>query len=157
MRSNGGAQVDGVTQLFQQSLRQILLLRLLQLFVGSFCLTGMPGCSLTEDQALVQGTVSYRGRPLDHGSLRFFGSDQRPISCVIQHDGSYAIRLPAGNFRVSVTSPPQRPPHSDPQDDTPPPPDRNAFPARYSQISRSALRLSVSLPSEPRRWDIDLK
>ncbi len=127
------------------------------LWAGPLCMTALLGCAETTESAVVRGTVTFRGKQLDHGSLRFFGADGRPISCVIQQDGSYEISLPAGNFQVGVSSPPLRPANSDPKDDTPPPPDRNALPERYSQIASSGLKLSVSLQVEPRVWDITLK
>lgn len=124
------------------------------------CLLGgltLSGCEQAAETTAVQGTVSYRGKLLDHGSLRFYGASGRPISSVIQSDGTYKIELPAGEYQVSVTSPPTAPANSNPKDDTPPPPSRNALPPRFSQISRSGLSLSVSLQAEPKTWNLELK
>jgi len=127
------------------------------LWAWPVCLLALLGCGDTEELTTVRGAVSYRGKLLDHGSLRFFAESGRPISCVIQQDGSYEILLPSGDFQVSVSSPPVKPANSDPTDDTPPLPDRNALPERYSQIARSGLKLSTSVQAEPQVWDINLK
>ena len=126
-------------------------------FAGAVCFLLLPGCGGGADGlTLVSGTVSYQGSPLDHGSLRFFGPDGRPIGCVIREDGSYEINLPPGDFQVSVSSPPRRP-AGDPTDDTPPPPDPNALPDIFSQPVTSGLSFSVGPQSGPLTYEIDLK
>jgi hypothetical protein len=131
--------------------------RLCASIAGVVCFLLLPGCgSGSGDLVRVSGTVSYQGSPLEHGSLRFFGPDSRPIGCVIRQDGSYEINLPPGDFQVSVSSPPRRP-ASDPTDDTPPPPDPNALPEIFSQPVTSGLTFSVGPQAEPLTYNIDLK
>lgn len=118
---------------------------------------GLCGCNADLETTTVNGTVAYRGKLLDHGSLRFFGATNRPLGAVIQPDGSYSISLPPGDYRVSVSSPPKMPANADPKDDTPPPPNRNALPARYSQVTKSDLKISLQLQEESQEWNLDLK
>jgi hypothetical protein len=65
----------------------------------------------------VKGTVTYRGRPLTKGIVRFEPDAGREAEGEIQADGTYALSLARpGINRVAVTAP------------------RRAIPARYSNF-----------------------
>lgn len=114
------------------------------------------GCKEPENEVVVKGTVSFRGKLLDHGSLRFFSESPRPLAAVINEDGTYEAKLPLGDYQVTVSSPPLRR-NADPEDDTPPPPDPNALPSRFSQVNSSGLELKVEKLGEPITWNLDLQ
>jgi hypothetical protein len=125
--------------------------------VWAICFLILPGCGGgSDDLSRVSGTVSYQGSPLDHGSLRFFGGNGRPIGCVIQEDGSYEIDLPPGDFQVSVSLPPKMPANGR-MGDTPPRSGPNALPEMYAQPITSGLSFSVGPQSGPLTYEIDLK
>lgn len=120
------------------------------------CLAIWSGCSDSLPAGnSVSGTVSYQGNLLDHGSVRFFGADGRPVGSVIQEDGSYQIGLPPGKYQVSVSSPPKLPPGYEEGDRIPR--DPSAVPARYGQPNSSRLSTTVDAESPAQTYDIVLK
>ena len=125
------------------------------MIVGLVGLAVFSGCGEALPTMSLSGTVSYRGEPLDHGSLRFFGADGRPIGCVIQENGSYEIDLLPGEYQVSVSSPPKLP--SDHPEGAPPPRDSRALPARYTQPNSSGLSAIVGAESPEQTYDIALE
>ena len=53
----------------------------------------------------VTGSVSYQGKTLPLGIIRFVPSQGRPSAPVpIASDGKYTVRLPAGDYRVEITA-----------------------------------------------------
>lgn len=114
------------------------------------------GCSDAPQPTSVRGTVTYQGNRLDHGSVRFFGADGRPIGSVIQENGFYQIELLPGKYQVSVSSPPKLPPGYK-EGDPPPPPEPNMVPAKYSQPKLSRLSTTVGSETPTQTYDIALK
>ena len=63
---------------------------------------GLGGCSRT---ATVTGRVTYRGRPVVHGSVTFVQDARTARSGVIQPDGSYSVEnVPMGTMEILVFS-----------------------------------------------------
>ena len=50
----------------------------------------------------VSGTVTYRGTPLSNASITFFPAVGRPAIASIS-DGEYSVRLPPGEYKVTIT------------------------------------------------------
>ena len=125
------------------------------LFVWPVGLAILSGCGDSPQQTSVRGTVSYQGNPLDHGSVRFFGVDGRPVGSVIQVNGSYQIDLLPGEYQVSVSSPPKLPPGYKEGDRLPP--DPSVVPARYTQPNSSGLSTTVVKESLAQTYDIALE
>jgi len=124
-------------------------------FVWLVSFIPLVGCSDELPLKNVKGSVSYQGTLLDHGSLRFFGENGRPIGSAIQSDGSYEIDLLPGEYQVSVSSPPVPPP--DHQEGDPLPPDPRQIPARYSQPNSSGLSMIVGPESEDQSYVFELE
>ncbi|HLJ97017.1 MAG TPA: hypothetical protein VKU02_27885 [Gemmataceae bacterium] len=117
--------------------------------------------------ATVTGTVSYQGKPVPTGTVKFYGPDNQVASASIGEDGSYeATNVPLGSVKVAVSTPP------------PPPPDvvkaakegkrrfgkgnvlsapthTVSIPPKYSDPAKSGLGLTVIEGSQP--YVIDLK
>ena len=65
-------------------------------------LLGASAASCGWGQGEVRGTVRYNGKPLPFGTIQFLGSDGVPRAGAIGPDGTFAVRLPAGEARVIV-------------------------------------------------------
>jgi hypothetical protein len=115
----------------------------------------LAGCSESSPTTKLSGTVSYQGEPLDHGSLRFYGADGRPIGSVIREDGTYQIDLLPGEYTVGVTSPPKLPPGYQEGDQIPH--DPRAVPPEYGQPQTSSLSTTIAAESAEQTYDISLK
>jgi hypothetical protein len=51
----------------------------------------------------IRGTVSYKGEPLQAGTVRFVGANNEVAFAVVQKDGSYIITdVPPGEVKVGV-------------------------------------------------------
>ncbi len=108
---------------------------------------------------VVTGKVTFKEKPLNAGSVVFYGEDGRVDSGNIDSDGSYRInRAPVGNVTVTVTVPPDvaaRPPTKAPGDrarphpgdkEKPPPSEVKAvqIPKKYSDKKSSGLLFTVT-------------
>jgi hypothetical protein len=60
----------------------------------------LAGCG--PGQAEVSGTVRYKGKPLPSGTIQFLASDGLIYPGTIQSDGSFAVRVPAGEAKVLI-------------------------------------------------------
>jgi hypothetical protein len=58
------------------------------------------GCGPSQSQ--VTGTVRYKGKPLPSGTIQFLASDGLTYPGTIQADGSFAVRVPAGEAKVLI-------------------------------------------------------
>ncbi len=104
----------------------------------------------------VQGTVTYTGKPLEHGMINFLATGARPIGAPIASDGTYSVELPPGQYAVIVIAPPKLPGGF--QEGEPlPPPDPNAVPAKYSRPETSGLSATIELLETPQTVDFELK
>lgn len=101
------------------------------------------GCG-SSDLAAVRGSVSYRGKPLEHGRVGFHPEEGRPAFGDIGRDGTFTLTTLSpndgasiGNHRVTIHS--DRP--ADPDDAFS---DRiSLIPARYQKAETSDLTAEV--------------
>ncbi|MCA9234183.1 MAG: carboxypeptidase regulatory-like domain-containing protein [Planctomycetales bacterium] len=61
------------------------------------------GCQEPDNGVDVQGAVTYQGRAVPRGIVSFSPTSGRPINAQIDDAGKYAVRLPPGEYRVTVT------------------------------------------------------
>lgn len=136
-------------------------LRVVTLVVLVFLLAG---CN--RPKGIVTGKVTYNGEVVPSGTVAFYGKDDEVSSAPIGPDGTYeATKVPLGEVKVSVT--------------TPPPPDPTAperlkknpmimergitikqekvvsVPRKYNLPGTSGISLTVTQGSQP--FDITLK
>lgn len=129
-------------------------------FLGLLTVLLLSGCG--EAATKVSGKVSYRGKPLNSGTITFFCKDNQVVrSCQIGPDGGYAIdNVPIGNAKITVSVPPPPPKMSAevakmaPSGDEPPP-KPVLVPTKYGDPEKSGLTYQVQKGSQPH--DIDLK
>ena len=63
------------------------------------------GCSgkSTVAPCMVEGTLSYKGKPIPAGSMNFYSSDGTAYSALLSPDGTYtATNLPEGEYVITV-------------------------------------------------------
>lgn len=63
------------------------------------------GCGGAKNEKVreVRGTVSYKGRPLDSGTVRVVGANNEVAFAVVQTDGSFILTdVPPGEVKVGV-------------------------------------------------------
>jgi hypothetical protein len=60
----------------------------------------MIGCG--SRRAEVSGMVRYNGKPLPAGTIQFLGSDGLAYPAQIQPDGTFSVRVPAGEAKVII-------------------------------------------------------
>ena len=70
--------------------------------LAAVLLAGLSGCARTVD---VDGTVTYRGKPVISGSVIFVGPDHATHTGIIEPDGTYCVEgVPPGPVKVAVVS-----------------------------------------------------
>ncbi len=80
------------------------LRRGLSVFVCGWCLAS--GCGKSNSLAEVQGAVSWDGKPLADGVVRFVHLDGKgATSSATVTAGAFQAKLPPGSFRVEFSSP----------------------------------------------------
>lgn len=100
----------------------------------------------------MSGNVTFRGKPLPRGVVNFVQPPERPRGATINSDGTYACRLPAGQYKVTVTVGLDLP--DDFQEGDPLPPPDIKLPAKYGNSRTSGISLDVD---GERQFDISLK
>ncbi len=128
----------------------------LRLSIALSCSLGLfIGCETKSDTRLVEGSVTFRGKPLDHGMLSFQPMTGKLMGAPILPDGKYSIELAPGEYQISVNSPPknlQGLKETDPL----PPPDPNALPAKYNRKETSGLSAKIEAGSGPQVVDFTM-
>jgi hypothetical protein len=95
----------------------------------------------------ISRTVSFQGELLPRGIINFFGEDNRPRGGPISPDGTFACRLPPGNYRVTVVAPPVIP---DGWKETEPmPKDDIGLPDKYAQPGTSGVTVEIKDNPQP--------
>jgi hypothetical protein len=74
------------------------------LLLGSALLVaGCTGSKRLQEHTDLKGTVKYKGQPVTGGSISFFGKEgEAGITAPILQDGTYSIKAPVGECKVSV-------------------------------------------------------
>ena len=116
----------------------------------------LAGCGEQENLRTIQGEVAYRGAALDHGLISFFPPTGRPIGGPIGEDGRFQLELPPGDYRVAINSPPANMIGLR-EGEPAPPPDPNAFPARYGRPNTSGLQRTVDANHDQQTIDFALE
>ena len=76
--------------------------RQIRMLFAAVLLAGVSGCARTVD---VEGTVTYRGRPVISGSVIFVAADRTAHAGIIEPDGTYFVEgLPPGLVKIAVVS-----------------------------------------------------
>jgi hypothetical protein len=135
----------------------LLLVALLGVFV-------LGGCSSKQKGFALKGSVTFKGKPLSSGVVRFHMVDNRIAMAMIQSDGSFAVtdlfpgeakvtveedtaarmrkRVPAG-AKMPKASPPK-----------PPPAPSAPLPDKYKDVSTTGLVYTLS-PEQPLEIKLD--
>ena len=135
-------------------------------FLGVFLLAFLTGCGNNPlGREPIEGTVTFKGAPLDQGSIEFRPVEKRGgvSSGARIADGAYSIPtekgLPPGEYRVTIfsaaedTSPaPSGPPGSSPMRG--PRPSIERIPAQYNRASRIVVEVT---DGGENRFDYDIK
>jgi hypothetical protein len=83
-------------------------MRLIVFSIGLMGLGILAGCNPSTTK--VHGVVKYKGKPLTHGAVVFFGNDNMTYPGDIRPDGTYvAVNVPQGEVLVVVQVPMPRP------------------------------------------------
>jgi hypothetical protein len=99
----------------------------------------------------ISGTVSFQGKPLDHGSITFSPAAGQPtMSGGEIIEGQYSIPtekgLQPGIYDVRISSTEGGPAATDEMPGEPPPPPKERIPAEYN--SKSTLKAEIKAGSE---------
>jgi hypothetical protein len=123
-------------------------IRQLQRVLGFLCLASAIGCSGSDFESSVSGTVTLDGQPIGPGFLVFapVGGETNPANGAIQADGTYELKtantagLRPGKYKVSVTvlDQPDVPPGERSYVVA-----RSRIPEKYSDLNTSALEFDV--------------
>ena len=113
------------------------------------------GCSGDGPSTLVQGRVSFDGKPVAGGLINFQSAQGQPLGGPIQADGTFEFALPPGDYKVRIDTPGEVPPGWK-EGDPPPKLGPRQVPLRYARFSTSRLRLSVSGDVDTQQADFEL-
>ncbi|HEY7426748.1 MAG TPA: hypothetical protein VH682_21105 [Gemmataceae bacterium] len=135
----------------------LLLVALLGVFVLGGCSSGKKGFA-------VKGSVSYKGKPLSAGVVRFHMADNRMAMAMIQSDGSFAVTdlFPgeakvtveedtAARMRKRVPAGAKVPKASAPK---PPPAPSAPIPDKYKDVTTAGLVFTLA-PEQPLEIKLD--
>ena len=100
------------------------------------------GCREESTGVFVEGKLSIRETPLPGGSVMFYPTEGRSISAIITDEGTYQCHLPAGTYRVTITSSVTLPAGWEEGDPLPKP--AVEIPANYSSRRKTPLEVTVS-------------
>lgn len=114
------------------------------------------GCDGQPAERAVAGTVTYAGKPLDHGMIMFQPSTGRPTGAPLASDGSYSISLAPGNYSVYMNSPAKLP-EGFKEGDPLPPADPTSLPGKYSRKETSGLTAKIDSGGGEQTLDFDLQ
>lgn len=116
----------------------------------------LSGCKSKPATRLVEGSVTYAGKPLVHGIVSFQPATGRLVGTPITPEGKYSVELVPGSYQVSVIAPPKLP-EGFKEGDPLPPPDPNALPARFNRKETSGLSATIELGSGPQTVDFNMQ
>jgi hypothetical protein len=117
-------------------------------------------CGCGSNTATVKGTVTYKGAPVDYGSVVFFVGDKQAIPAQLGSGGAYeATGVPFGEAKVEVHSRPAGqtiPKHSKTAEEAPVVELKGVvIPENYTDKEKSGL--SVSINKKVVEFKIELK
>ena len=100
----------------------------------------MAGCGTSEGGVPVSGTVTFRGQPFSNASIAFYPASGRPVMAAIS-DGEYAVELPPGDYKVTVSLGVNLP--AGWKEGDPVPPRDITLPNQYSSVLHTQLTATV--------------
>ncbi|AWM38034.1 hypothetical protein GobsT_38860 [Gemmata obscuriglobus] len=116
--------------------------------LGFACLLGsaLLGCSQGVKKITVNGTVTYKGQPLESGILQFVGADGAYSAAVVQPGGKFIMTdVVPGDIKVGVQSSPGGSGSSDPKAAAAPKgPTPATIPEKYRNPETSGLKYTVT-------------
>lgn len=125
--------------------------------LGFACALGaaLVGCSQGVKKITVNGTVTYKGQPLESGILQFVGPDGAYSAAVVQPGGKFIMTdVVPGEIKVGVQSSPSGSGSSDPKAASAPKgPTPATLPEKYRTPETSGLKYTIT----PDTQDIQIK
>jgi hypothetical protein len=120
------------------------------------------GCADGRDphgRQAIHGVVTFRGQPLDQGSIRFQSPDPNGLSAgALIQNGKYQIPreqgLPAGTYTVHLSSLEPTPPLTGAPGENPAPPAKERLPEEYNVKTR--LKAEIK-PDQTPKFDFEVK
>jgi hypothetical protein len=105
----------------------------------------LAGCDANKRRT-VTGTVTYKGRPLPSGIVRFYSGADRMSMATVEADGTFAVTdVPPGPVTVTVEPDPQASKHrSMGGGANEPAPKPVAIPPKYADPKTSGLEYNIS-------------
>jgi len=118
----------------------------------------LAGCGQTgpvatlEETVPVEGTITYKGQPLEFYSVMLLAEGHRPAAGVTDPGGKFVLGTNrendgavAGKNGVAVVyvGPPQNDPNEGINDFTPPPPPKVKLPAKFQKVETSGVTVDV--------------
>ena len=100
------------------------------------------GCAAPSDEVDVHGKVSFRGEPIEGGSIAFFPKSGRSVSASLSSAGEYSAALKPGDYKVTVNVGAILPPGWKEGDPVPPP--KVALPREYTTRVRTTLAATIA-------------
>jgi hypothetical protein len=138
--------------------------RRLALLGGLLLAVGLAGCSGNQ-RLTIQGTVSYQGRPVPSGVVKFHGPGDRVSMATLEKDGTFTItdvspgevkvtveEDPAARMKESMTGAGDEQPSADGKEAAVPP---ISIPPRYWKVSTSGLVYTITSGTD--RLDVKLE
>jgi hypothetical protein len=125
--------------------------------LAAVILVAVAGCGEKGVQKVtINGTISYRGRPVSSGILRFVGPEGAYSAAVIQADGSFIITdVVPGEVKVGVMEAPQSSGSSSGAQTPGPKAPPVSLPEKYRDPENSGLTYTIT--PQTRQLDIEIK
>jgi len=125
-------------------------------------MASLAGCSDARDphgRHALSGAVTFQGKPLDQGSIRFQALEDNGLSAgALIQNGKYQIPreqgLPPGTYKVNVSSLEPTPPLTGAPGENPAPPAKERLPEEYNLKTRQKV---VIKDGQESRFDFDIK
>ncbi len=114
------------------------------------------GCGNGSGTATVSGKITYQGKPVTNGLINFMPSTGRPLGGGIRPDGTYEFRLPPGEYKVRIDTPPALP-QGWKEGDPPPKMGPRQVPYQYGHFQTSGLTASVGPQDDILSINFELK
>ncbi len=125
--------------------------------LATACLSATVGCDSGQSTSSVSGKITYQGEPVTSGLINFLPERGQPLGGGLRSDGTYQFKLPAGQYKVRIDTPPAMPADWSEKDGDPLPklPPRQ-LPAKYGKYPTSGLTVTVNEQSSSQVVDFIL-
>jgi hypothetical protein len=108
-------------------------------------IAALAGCNANK-RLTITGTVTYKGKPLPSGIVRFYSGRDRMSMATVEADGTFAVTdVPPGPVKVTVEPDPQASKHrSMGGGANEPAPKPVAIPSKYADPTTSGLEYNIT-------------